>query len=213
MLCLKCGGELGSDARFCIGCGTPVAATSEATLISQQANSATHTTDSNEEKEKEKKGNPMWGIIKGKASDTVNSLKDSATTAKDSIGNFSLSNTVKDFAVKSAQVVSEIDEQLTKAGSTYEVATFRVSANAGVIAGMVLDISFAKTVVAKNMSNEKRVSLSIENPISGKIIRILRSALGTKEIAMVRDPSTGDILQVNVKTGKVISVNQKQVEK
>lgn len=157
----------------------------------------------------------MWNKVKDAAGDLGNSLKDKTDSAIDTIkahtdnagaavSQFSIGNSVRDFAVKSASIVEEIDEQLTTRGASFEVASFRVAATASVIGGMTLDIMFSKTSVAKVATNERRQQLEVFNPATKQVIRILRSAFKGKEIAKVRDPVSGEVLQINVSTGEII---------
>ena len=205
MYCEKCGKQFGGDSRHCESClalSGQVPATAK--IESVKGVFVDGQDSANPSYEKNKPMATVWEKLKERTTDTVHSIKDTAISAKDSVEGFSLSKSVKDFAVKSVHVVSEIDAELTKDKSIYEVASFRVMANAGVVAGMTLDISFSKTTVAKQISNEKRSSLEIKHPITGRIMKVLRSAFGEKEISLIRDPVTGDILEVNVNTGEAV---------
>lgn len=171
----------------------------------------------------------MWDKLKEKAVDAASQAVASANQAVSSasahskdlhgfvqgaaetVSQFSIGSAVKDFAVKSTQVVEQIDKELTNKNSIYEVASFRVGANAGVVGGMTLQIDFVKTAEAKNISNQRRAYLDLAHPNTGKIMRVLRSAFGDKEIAVIRDPSTGDLLEVDVGRSLILSINNSPV--
>jgi hypothetical protein len=149
-----------------------------------------------------------------KARDAVNSFKDSIDETKELVKDFGIDK-VKEFAVNATTIVSEIDTYLLDKNLPYEVGSFRVSANMGVMAGMILDIQFSKTLNAKKNSfdsrtaNEKNlpsINVDITNPNTGKSYKIPRASLANKEQAKIKDPETGQILVIDVKTEKVIKV-------
>lgn len=157
----------------------------------------------------------MWDKVKGKSEAVSDAIRDKATSGADTIkeklstvgdivSEFSASSLLKDFSYKAVSAVEEIDTYLTKTGSIYEVNSFRIAASASLVGGFNLDISFTKSSVAKSQSNEKRNELEIFNPSTGRIIKILRSACLGKETVKVKDPLTGEILEISVKTGEIL---------
>jgi hypothetical protein len=48
--------------------------------------------------------------------------------------------------------------------------------------------------------------MSITNPTTGKIFKILRSTFAGKEVIKVKDPNNGEILQIQVASGEVKSL-------
>jgi ElaB/YqjD/DUF883 family membrane-anchored ribosome-binding protein len=100
-----------------------------------------------------------------KAKNAVNSIKESIDETKDLVKDFSVEK-VKEFAVNSSIIVGEIDEYLVEKNLPYEVSSFRVSANMGVMVGMILDIQFSKTLNAKKNSFDKRAANNLTNPES-----------------------------------------------
>jgi hypothetical protein len=151
-----------------------------------------------------------------KARDAVNSFKDSIDETKGLVKDFGVDK-VKEFAVNASTIVSEIDTYLLEKNSPYEVGSFRVSANMGVMAGMILDIQFSKTLNAKKNSFDSRaaienkstlpsLNIDITNPTTGKSYKVPRTALVNKEQIKIKDPATGQLLVIDVKTEKVIKV-------
>lgn len=142
-------------------------------------------------------------FLKEKGGSISSSISQSASDTKEKLSNFSLAKTIKEFASTSVAAATEIDEHLTNIGSPYEINSLRISASASVIAGMTLDISFTKTSTAKTIGNQLRNEMSITNPATGKVFKILRSAFAGREIVKVRDPNNGDLLQLHVASGEV----------
>jgi hypothetical protein len=132
------------------------------------------------------------------------SLDDTVGEAKDAIKDFTLMNKIRDFSSSSVNIVADIDDHLAKNNAPYEVSTFRVSANMGVMAGMTLDIHFTKSTTAKNLTNEVRSNLVVTNPKTGKSFKVPKSAFGDKEEAKVKDPNNGEVLLINTKSGQII---------
>jgi len=156
---------------------------------------------------------------KGKVADTLSrakegtvdmtvSMKDSiegsAKKTKESIDDFSLTGKVKDFSFNAVNLVSDIDTHLLEKNSRYEVASFRVSGNLSLMGGMTLDIQFTKTAGEKEVSKERSSYLSVTNPSTGKSIKIPKSQIGTKKQVKVKDSETGEVLLVDIASGKVI---------
>ncbi|MBM3300382.1 MAG: hypothetical protein FJY85_10545, partial [Deltaproteobacteria bacterium] len=96
-----------------------------------------------------------------------------------------------------ADVTADIDAELKKNNSPYEVAFYRVSGNLTVVGGVTFDIHFTKSSVAK----EEAEFLVLINPRTQKQLRIPRKALIGREYAQVRDPDTQEVLRVDVKNG------------
>lgn len=155
---------------------------------------------------------------KGKVADTLTRAKDgtvdmtiamkdsiegSAKKTKESIDDFSLTGKVKEFSFSAVNIVSDIDSHLLEKNSRYEVASFRVSGNLSIMGGMTLDIQFSKTAGEKDISKERSSFLSVTNPSTGKLIKIQKSQIGTKKQVKVRDPSTDEVLLVDIASGKV----------
>jgi hypothetical protein len=161
--------------------------------------------------------------IKENIGDSVESTKESVNSLKMSIGetvehtkgavkDFSVIDKIKDFSFNATTIVSEIDNHLVDQNIPYEVSSFRVSANVGVVAGMILDINFTKTAHAKKNSDEIRSTkssndyLQITNPKTGKTYKIVKSTVADKEEVKIRDSETGEILVANAKTGEIIRI-------
>jgi hypothetical protein len=157
-----------------------------------------------------------------KAIEAVSHLKNSLDETKESIKDFGVDK-VKDFALNATIIVGEIDAFLLEKNLPYEVGNFRISANMGVMAGMILDINFSKTLNAKKNSFETRESrsttnennpnsqqesktISITNPSTGKSYKIPRASLAGKEQAKIRDPETRQLLVIDVESEKVVKV-------
>jgi hypothetical protein len=145
-------------------------------------------------------------FLKEKGGNLTNAISQGAEDAKTKWSNFSISATVKEFTLTSVAAATEIDEHLTQIGSPYEINSLRISASASVVAGMTLDMTLTKTNTAKSIGNQLRNEMSITNPTTGKIIKILRSKFAGKEIVKVRDPENGEILQIHVSSGEVKSL-------
>jgi len=126
--------------------------------------------------------------------------------SKEALDEFSLSNKVKDFTLASVRLAQEIDNELHKENYQYEVNDFRVSANAGVVAGMTLDLHFTKTPGAKRVSEQESKFISIQNPGTGNTMKVLRSAVHGKDSIKLKDPDTGETLIADPATGKVLEI-------
>lgn len=126
--------------------------------------------------------------------------------SKEAINEFSLSNKVKDFTLASVRLAQEVDSELHKNNYQYEVNDFRVSANAGVVAGMTLDLHFTKTPGAKKVSEQESKFISITNPGTGKSMKVLRSAVHGKDSIKLKDPDTGETLVADTITGKILEI-------
>ncbi len=126
--------------------------------------------------------------------------------SKEMIDEFSLSGKVKDFTLSSVKVAQEIDAELQKENCQYEVNNFRVSASAGMMAGMTLDLHFTKTPGAKKISEQESKYLSIINPGTGKPLKVLRSAVHGKDTVKLKDPDTGEVLVADTTSGKVLEI-------
>jgi len=133
------------------------------------------------------------------------SISEKITTTKKSFNDLSVLAKIKEFTSSSVHTVEEIDKELLEANSQYEINNFRVSATAGVTAGMTLDIHFVKTQTAKEVAKEMSKFLVVKNPKTGSTIKIPRTALANKEFAKVKDPSTNEVLTINTKTGQIVS--------
>jgi hypothetical protein len=151
--------------------------------------------------------------------DNVNSLKesivDTVENTKGAVKDFSVVEKIKEFSFNATNIVTEIDKHLIDKNIPFEVSNFRVSANVGVVAGMVLDINFSKTQDAKNSSNEIRVNKSneanhivVKNPATGKTYKIAKTTLIGKEEVKIRDSETGQIIVINAKTGDFIRADE-----
>ena len=148
--------------------------------------------------------------------ESVNNLKmsieDTVENTKGAVKDFNVVDKIKDFSLNATTIVSEIDAHLVDKNIPYEVASFRVSANVGVVAGMILDINFTKTTNAKKTSDEIRSTkysndyLEITNPQTGKTYKIAKAAVANKEEVKIRDSETGQILVANSKTGDIIRI-------
>jgi len=110
-------------------------------------------------------------------------------------------NTLRSSALTLAEVTAEIDKELKDRDSPYEVAFYRVSGNVGVIAGINFDIHFTKSPTAK----EESEFVIIINPKTDSQLRVPRKALIGRERAKIRDPETGEILTIDVKTRRIVS--------
>ncbi|AZZ97511.1 hypothetical protein [Pseudoalteromonas sp. R3] len=139
------------------------------------------------------KGDVLSATIKQKANDARGSLKEISVMAK-----------VKEFTKASVKTVEDIDAELLVSNSQYEINNFRVSATAGVTAGMTLDIHFVKNQGAKEIAQQASRFLIVHNPDTGSKIQVPRSALVNKEIAKIKDPKTEAILTINAKTGAIL---------
>ncbi|MBH0027554.1 hypothetical protein I6F53_11215 [Pseudoalteromonas sp. SWN29] len=131
--------------------------------------------------------------VKQKAADTKENLKD-----------FSALSKVKDFTTASVKTVEDIDAELIASNSQYEINNFRVSATAGVTAGMTLDIHFVKNQGAKELSQNASRFLIVKNPNTGSVIKVAKAALANKETVKIKDPKTEEVLTINAKSGKII---------
>jgi hypothetical protein len=145
-------------------------------------------------------------FLKEKGGNISSAISQGAEDAKSKITNFSLASAIKDFTSSSVEAATEIDEHLTKIGSPYEINSLRISASASVMAGMTLDMTLTKTNTAKTIGNQLRNEMSITNPTTGKIFKILRSTFVGKEVIKVKDPNNGEILQIQVASGEVKSM-------
>lgn len=125
---------------------------------------------------------------------------DLASKAKD----FSVFDKVKGFTASAVKTVEEIDSHLLNTRSQYEINNFRVSSTAGVTAGLTLDIHFTKNSVSKELAAAQSKFLTVVNPKSGAQIKVPVTALAGKETAKIKDPNTGEILEINTKTGEII---------
>lgn len=138
-----------------------------------------------------------------------NKISDKVTSAisstKNAVTDFNLMNKIQDFTKNAVQIVSDIDNHLTASNSSYEINSFRVIANVTVTGGMTLDMTFTKNQVAKAISQESSKHITITNPNTGKSFKVQRLALAGKEKAKVKDPETGEILAIDVKSGSVIT--------
>ena len=131
-------------------------------------------------------------------------IKQAAVDTKDSIKDFSALSKVKSFTAASVKMVEEIDEELMTTNSQYEINNFRVSATAGISAGMTLDIHFVKNQGAKEVAQNASRFLIVKNPETGSTIKVPKTALVNKDTAKVKDPKTEEILTINAKTGEII---------
>lgn len=132
-------------------------------------------------------------------------LEKKAESAKESFDDFSVAGKVRDASFNAVNIVSEIDQHLLEKHSPYEVATFRVTTTIGVILGVSLDIQFTKTTGAKAISQERSSYLVVTNPSTGQTIKVPRVQIGNKKQVKAKDPSTGEVLVVDVATGAVIA--------
>lgn len=137
----------------------------------------------------------MWDKVKG--------VSDSITdSVKEKIPDLASSTFVADFSKKAAKMIEDIDAHLTQTNSSYEISSFRVAANASIVGGVNLDITFTKSTVAKTISNERRNELEVTNSKTGKTFRISRTACAGKDFVKVKDPNTGEVLTVDTRTGQ-----------
>ncbi len=148
----------------------------------------------------------------------MSSFKDKFAKAKDGVKDMKISEKIqnidimgklKGFVEKSVALVSEIDEHLNSNNSMYQVDDFRINGSFGLKAGMTLDIHFVKSQVGKAISVERSKNLVITNPKTGKSFKIARMAVATKEKARIKDPSSGEVLLIDTKTGAIIDENKK----
>ncbi|MBQ4836901.1 MULTISPECIES: hypothetical protein [Pseudoalteromonas] len=154
----------------------------------------------------DEEGNSQVGVnIKEKGEELTASIKQKATDAKDNLKDISVMNKVKDFTKASVKTVEDIDNDLLASNSQYEINNFRVSATAGVTAGMTLDIHFVKNQGAKEIAQKASRFLIVVNPDTGSKIQVPRSALVNKETAKIKDPKTEAVLTINAKTGAILS--------
>ena len=146
-----------------------------------------------------------------KAKGAVNLLKDSIGDTKDFVKDFGVGK-IKEFALDASSIVTEIDAHLLEKNLPYAVNNFRVSANVGVMAGMVLDIQFAKntntnsSIGTHNKSAVDSNTVDITNPNTGKLYKVPREHLVNKEKAKIKDPDTGELLIIDVKTRQITEV-------
>jgi len=137
----------------------------------------------------------MWEKVKGVSESITDSVKEK-------IPDLASSTFVADFSKKAAKMIEDIDAHLTQTNSSYEISSFRVAANASIVGGVNLDITFTKSAVAKNISNERRNELEVTNSKTGKTFRISRTACAGKDFVKVKDPNTGEVLTVDTRTGR-----------
>jgi hypothetical protein len=160
----------------------------------------------------------MWNKLKDAAVEMGSNAKETSGEALSSLktqsSNLSAAasqkvvNSTRDFTVKSVSIVEEIDNGLAAAGAAFEVNSFRVVTSIGITGGATLDITFTKTAAAKAASNERRSNLEVVNPSTKQVLRIPRSAVKGKQTVKVRDPVSGEILQIDAVTGKIITVEK-----
>jgi hypothetical protein len=137
----------------------------------------------------------MWEKVKGVSESITDSVKEK-------IPDLASSTFVADFSKKAAKMIEDIDAHLTQTNSSYEISSFRVAANASIVGGVNLDITFTKSTVAKTISNERRNELEVTNSKTGKTFRISRTACAGKDFVKVKDPNTGEVLTVDTRTGQ-----------
>ena len=137
----------------------------------------------------------MWEKVKGVSESITDSVKEK-------IPDLASSTFVADFSKKAAKMIEDIDAHLTQTNSSYEISSFRVAANASIVGGVNLDITFTKSAVAKNISNERRNELEVTNSKTGKTFRTSRTACAGKDFVKVKDPNTGEVLTVDTRTGR-----------
>jgi len=143
----------------------------------------------------------IWGKkTTQKSTELGEDLKEKGKSVKD----FSLTDKVKSFSIKAVETVEELDLELARTNSSYEINDFRVSSTAGMAAGMTLDIHFVKNQGAKDVSSKRSQFLMVENEKTGSIIQVPKTSLINKESAKIKDPKTGEILTINAKTGEII---------
>lgn len=135
----------------------------------------------------------------------TDSVSESLGSAKQSIDDFSIANKIREFSFKAVNIVSDVDTYLLENNSPYEVASFRINTNIGVILGMALDIQFTKTSGAKAKSQDMSSNLVVTNPATGKTIKIPRIQIGNRKQIKAKDPSTGEVLVIDVETGQVVA--------
>lgn len=133
-------------------------------------------------------------------------LKDAGTDIAKKAKDFNLFEKYKNFATSAVKTVEELDDHLIKTRSHYEINDFRVSSTAGITAGLTLDIHFVKSAGAREIAAEQTKFLTIVHPQTELSFKVPYSALVGKEKAKVKDPKTGDILEVLVKTGEVLDI-------
>lgn len=151
--------------------------------------------------------NQTTSQIREKADGLGVNIQSKLKQSKDALDEFSLAGKVKDFTLASVKVAQDIDAELQKDNYQYEVNNFRVSASAGMMAGMTLDIHFTKTSGAKKISEEASKYLAVVNPNTGKALKVLRTAIIGKETIKMKDPETGEVIIAD-SSGKVIEVKQ-----
>ena len=137
----------------------------------------------------------MWEKVKGVSESITESVKDK-------IPDIASSSFVADFSKKAAKMIEDIDAHLTQTNSSYEISSFRVAANASIVGGVNLDITFTKSAVARTISNERRNELEVTNTKTSKTFRISRTACAGKDFVKVKDPSSGEVLIVDTRTGQ-----------
>jgi len=138
--------------------------------------------------------------------DGVNAtIKQKTNSLKEGVKDISVMAKVKEFTRSAVKTVEDLDNELLTTNSSYEINNFRVSATAGVTAGMTLDIHFVKNQGAKEIAQKASKFLVVINPETGSTIQVPKSALVNKETAKIKDPKTDAILTINAKTGKILN--------
>lgn len=140
-----------------------------------------------------RKGKETVGDVGKKVGDAIDEVKDGYVQTK-------MLQTMKSSALALADVTAEIDAQLRERSSPYEVGYYRVSGSLTVVGGVTFDIFFTKSTVGK----EESEYVVIINPKTDSQLRVPRKALIGRETAQIRDPETGDILTIDVKTRQVL---------
>lgn len=146
----------------------------------------------------------IWSKTKSKLSEATEAVNQKITNTTESVTDIDLSGKVKRFASEAARIVADLDEELVQSNSSYEIGDFKVSASLSVVGGMSLDIHYVKTPTARAISDLRLKSLQVKNPETGKSFNVPRISVAGRDQANVKDPHTGEVLCINVKTGEVI---------
>ena len=146
-------------------------------------------------------------------SNVVNHVSDGASSIKDKVAGADISAAalgyVTKFAAMSVNIVEQVDSHLVETNSPYEVSTFNVGGNIGIIGGFQLTISFAKTKTAKDIQAATASTVSGACPSCGATWSVDRMKLAGKPFANLRCVSCTAVFQIDGKSFQVVSNTKK----